>query len=130
MAELNSGKRKSISERLTLHEELRGHFKGREYIQQHCHLCGWASNGLCLDEAILANKEHEDTHPETAQIAATGIALSELRDSLHDHVCVMAKCACKCGCQDGPFCILIFGTLCAFCTIRKGRGDREHGEKI
>ena len=124
---LDDKKRQSINERLALHEELRAHYKDRQYMGQQCHLCGWTSNELTLDKAIEANKKHEATHPETAQIAATEIGMDEIRDSLHDHECVRAKCACKCGCQEGPFCVLVFGPLCSVCTVREMRGDDEHG---
>ena len=127
MPNLNDGKRQSINERLALHKELYGHYKDRQYISQHCHLCNWVSNGLTIEEAIKANKEHEATHPETAQLAATQIGVGEIRDSLHDHECQMAKCACKCGCQVGPFCTLVFGPLCSVCSVREMRGDHEHG---
>ena len=130
MPELDSEKRKSINERLALHEELRGHYKDRQYISQHCHLCNWASNGLSFEEALEANKKHEATHPETAQIAMSEIGIDEIRDSLHDHECQMAYCNCKCGCHAGPFCTLVLGPLCSVCSIRVMRGDNNHGETI
>ncbi len=129
MPKLDAAKRKSIDDRLALHKRLRDSFEGREYVSQHCHLCNWASNGLTLEEAIEANRKHEDTHPETAQIEATGISLKEIRESLHDHDCQMEYCICKCGCHDGPFCTICFGPLCSSCSVRAMRGDDEHGEK-
>ena len=128
MPKLDAEKRKSINERLALHEELRKSFEGRTYFTQHCHLCNWASNGLTFDEADEENQRHEATHPETAQIRVTEIDLWEVLLSLHDHDCQMALCSCKCGCQEGPFCVLVLGPLCSTCSVREMRGDSEHGE--
>ena len=129
MPELPNDQRQSIDERLAFHRELRDHYKDRKYTSQQCRLCGWSSNGLTLEEAIQANKEHEATHPETAQIEATKVSFDELRGSLHDHECQMGLCECECGCQDGPFCTLVFGKLCSVCSVRDMRGDKNHGLK-
>lgn len=128
MTILDKKKRKSIDERLALHKRLRDSFDGKKYSSQHCRLCNWASNGLTFEEAIRLNKEHEATHPEAAQIEATTIDPFELIASIHDHECKMELCTCKCGCQSGPFCTLVFGPLCSVCQVREMRGDSEHGE--
>jgi len=130
MAKLDSEKRQSINERMALHTSLRKSFEECRYFNQCCNLCNWASNGLTAGEAIAENRKHEATHPETAQIKATMLSFQEIRDSLHDHDCKMAICACKCGCQNGPFCTTVAGPLCASCMIAEGRGHDEHGEKV
>lgn len=130
MPKLDSEKRQSINERLALYTRIRESFKGKGYVTQHCALCNWASNGLTIEEAIKVSKLHDATHPETAQIEAAEINIDELRDLMHDHECIMALCSCKCGCREGPFCTLIFGSCCSVCSTRETRGDNEHGEKV
>lgn len=129
MPRLTDKERKSINERMALQVKLLESFKGRQFVSQHCRLCNWASNGRTLEEAIKANKEHEATHPEIAQFRETELSPSELVASLHDHDCQLEFCACKCGCQSGPFCVLVDGPLCSACQVRESRGDKEHGEK-
>lgn len=128
MPKLTDEQRTRINERLALHKRIRKTFEGRQYASQYCYLCNWASNGLTLDEAIEANDAHVKTHPEDAEMKVTSIPMNELRDSLHDHDCVYAKCVCKCGCQTNVGCVLVLGPLCSTCLLRAGRGDSEHGE--
>ena len=99
------------------------------YVQQQCRLCGWASNGLTLEEASKANRQHESNHPEYEEWVNTAIPLAELVQAIHDHDCQMADCQCRCGCTEGPFCHLTFGPLCSVCSVREIRGDTQHGEK-
>jgi hypothetical protein len=127
MPELDEAKRQSINARLAKHKEIEEGFKDKQYTSQNCRFCNWASNGLTLDEAIAKNREHERAHPEYEEFEANLLDFQEIRDSLHDHECKMELCSCKCGCKSGPFCTLVFGPLCSYCTIREGRGDDEHG---
>lgn len=129
MPKLSDDKRKSIAERQAVTERIRKSFEGMQYTAQCCRFCNWASNGLTLDEARKANREHERIHPEQAEFDANLLSISEIPQMLHDHDCDMQKCSCKCGCQDGPFCILVFGPLCSYCAVRDIRGDDAHGEQ-
>lgn len=126
---LDPDRRKSIDERLALYQTIKEQFKDRQYFSVYCYLCGWASNGLTLEEAGQVNCEHVATHPEDATIKATQIDIADLRDSFHDHDCTEISCSCKCGCRSGPFCGLVLGNLCSYCLVREGRGDSGHGVK-
>lgn len=130
MPRLSDDQRASVNARLALHERIRESFKGREWRSVHCYLCNWASNGRTFEEAQANDERHkqENHAAEDAEMKATEIPLPELRDSLHDHECVRERCICICGCREGPFCTLIFGPLCSVCTVRDGRGDKEHGK--
>ena len=99
------------------------------YVQIHCHLCNWASNGLTLQEASQANRQHEEDHPEYTEWTTLKVPLDEIVQVVHDHDCQMANCACRCGCTEGPFCQLTLGALCGVCSVREIRGDTQHGEK-
>ncbi len=127
MPRLPEDQRQFVNTRIARHQQIKETFKGRQYTSQHCHLCNWASNGQTLDDAVTNNREHEAAHPEWAEWVAATIPAQDLLDSIHDHDCDMRNCVCKCGCQQGPFCILIFGGLCSVCQIRDQRGDESHG---
>jgi len=129
MPRLDPETKQSIDNRLEVHERITQSFKGRQYIALHCRFCNWASNGLTLEEAIAKNRKHEAHHPEMAEWKANEIGISEIVDSLHDHDCEMALCACRCGCREGPFCHTVQGSLCSSCMIAEGRGHSEHGEE-
>ena len=104
-------------------------FEDRQYISSHCRLCNWASNGLTWEESYQANERHEEQHEEYSAwtVASDALPPWDTRASLHDHECALASCNCICGCEDGPFCTILFGRLCAVCMVRDGRGDKEHG---
>jgi hypothetical protein len=123
---LDPVQRESVNQRLALHQELAARFQDRQYTSQHCYWCNWASNGLTLDAAVAANREHEATHPENAENEASEIPLDELVAALHDHECQFADCVCICGCRESAGCILVFGPLCGVCAIRGIRGDSAH----
>lgn len=130
MPKLSDDQRQSIKERLSRTKAITDSFKGRQWTTQHCGLCKWASNGRDLDMAVAASRLHEVMeHPESMAILESNrLSASELPTAFHDHDCVEAMCACRCGCQEGPFCILGFGPLCSSCTVRADRGHDECGE--
>ena len=132
MPKLDDATRKSIDERLAIHDRICKSFEGNQWISQNCFLCNWASNGRTLNDAIEVNQEHvKAEHPvEKAAMEETEIPLDLLRASFHDHDCDRQLCICRCGCQEGPFCVLVLGPLCGICTTRAGRGDSEHGLKV
>ena len=131
MPRLDDAVRESIDSRLARHQAIRDSFKGRIWVSQSCRLCNWASNGRTLDDAVKANHRHQQRQhgAEMAALEESRVSAPELRASFHDHDCVMENCACKCGCTEGPFCILVLGPLCSVCLVRWGRGNDEHGEK-
>ena len=132
MAKLDDGTRKSIDERLAIHARIHKSFEDNQWTSQHCCFCNWASNGRTLEDAIEANQEHikVEHQAEKAEMEATAIPIGELRASFHDHDCDQQLCICRCGCREGPFCVLVLGRLCIPCTVREGRGDSEHGLKV
>ena len=127
MPKLDDEKRAEIERKLATTRRIKESFEGRQLTSQHCRLCNLASNGLTFDEAIAENRIHEQTHPELAELEAATISFRDVRDNLHDHECVMTLCSCKCGCTNGPSCVLLLGPLCATCIVRVVRGDSEHG---
>ena len=128
MPKLSDEKRADIERRQAIHQRIMDSFKPN-YMSQQCHFCGWASNGLTIDEAIAENTRHEASHPEAAEYDAANLSIKEIIACLHDHDCEMIKCQCKCGCTVGPFCAIPFGPLCSYCTTRAGRRDNEHGKR-
>ena len=130
MPKLTEEQRKSIKDRLDRHERIRHAYDGKRYISQSCYLCNWASNGASLDEAIEANHQHISGHHavEDREMRETAIPIKELTQSLHDHDCEHAICACICGCKNDAGCILVLGPLCSTCHLRAGRGDSAHGQ--
>jgi len=128
MPKLSPDTRRDIERRSAIADRIHKSFEERQYTAQHCRFCGWASNGLTLDEAIAENGRHEASHPEQQEYDANLPSIDEVVHSLHDHECVYARCACICGCQESAGCILVLGPLCSSCLVRANRGDREHGE--
>ena len=138
MPKLTDAERESIDARYDIHERIRAEFDapGRQWTSQHCYLCNYASNGHDFDEAIAADAAHIQAEhaAEDAEMQATTISVREARASIHDHDCELRVCVCLCGhgesSGDTLGCILVFGLLCGYCTVRAGRGDRDHGEKV
>ena len=126
MPRLTGEQRRKLDEHTTEVETIRVAFQDRQWIQQHCRLCNWASNGLSFDAATAENQRHEATHPESKRLAAIELPTSDLIASLHDHDCVEGDCECKCGCKEECGCKLMFGPLCASCLLRHGRNS-VHG---
>ena len=129
MPRLTGEQRRKLDEHTTEVETIRVAFQDRQWIQQHCRLCNWASNGLSFDAAIAENQRHEATHPtfpESKRLAAIELPTSDLIASLHDHDCVEGDCECKCGCKEECGCKLMFGPLCVNCLLRHGRNS-VHG---
>lgn len=126
---MDDAKRESIALRSAITNGIRDKYKDKRWTSQQCYLCGYSSNGLTLDEAIVENKKHIQTeHAEDNRLMQeNNLSIDEIRDSIHDHECDYHLCACKCGCQEGPFCTLAFGPLCSVCQVRDMRGDDEHG---
>ena len=125
---LETEKRQRINAQRARRQEI--HDAMPKYLQLHCKLCNWAVNALTFDDAIEGVKVHQETHPEFEEWTTLTIPMNEIRDSLHDHECQQKKCSCICGCDDGPFCTLVFGPLCSVCMVRESRGDSEHGETV
>lgn len=130
MPRLTDAQRDSINRRSAATDEVRKRNRALpQYYSQHCNFCNWASNGQTIDEVIAANSQHiqEQHAADMAIIEANRLELNEIPASLHDHECEKALCRCKCGCDAGPFCILVGGPLCSVCQVREGRGDDDHG---
>ena len=129
MPRLSDEQRARLDRVNEVHQRIRQSFEGRQFTSQHCRFCNWSSNGRTFEEAMDANRQHEATHTEQVEYDSTHLAVSEIVASLHDHDCQMALCTCKCGCTQGPFCIILFGPLCSVCLVRSNRGYPECGEK-
>ena len=131
MPKLDEAVRRKIEERIAMHDAIRQSFKGHQWMSYSCYLCNWASNGRTFDEAYALDKEHiHKEHPvEDAQMRVHQVPMGEIIASLHDHDCTEVYCSCICGCTEGPFCGLLFGSMCSVCVVRDGRGDKEHGPK-
>lgn len=131
MPELDPVQWASIEARLAVHDRIHKSFEGKRWVPVSCYLCGWYSNGRTFDEARAVDKAHIATEhaTELAEMNASYIPPSELRDSWHDHECNFQDCMCRCGCRQSAGCTVGFGPLCATCMVREGRGDSAHGEK-
>ena len=127
MPELDEETRQRNRQRMDRLDEIRRSMP--RYVQLSCRLCGWAVNGLDLNEARKGLEEHEKSHPEYAEWRELVGSREDTAAAIHDHECQITGCTCRCGCQSGPFCSLVFGTLCSVCTIREMRGDHEHGRR-
>ena len=109
---------------------IQARYRGHQFTSLQCVLCNWSSNGLTLDEAVEANRAHQESHPDWAEWEATDIPMLDLVASLHaDHECVFGQCECRCGCTEASGCKVLMGPLCSVCMVREMRGHRECGRK-
>ena len=126
MAKLTDEQRALITELDRLYE-LAFRWSGPKYSQVQCRVCGWAANGMTLDEAADRSRIHEyGVHLDLKtwdeyqfHLASFPIA------ALHDHDCPETFCSCDCGCGKGPYCGIIGGSLCFDCVIATNRGEHD-----
>lgn len=127
MPKLSDDQRAQIEEHQKFYKAAFDDYTGPCYFSISCRVCSWHSNGVNLDEASRLIHLHESMHPALAVFDAHHLPIELFSASFHDHDCEMGLCTCLCGCKEGPFCVLMFGSLCGTCMVRVGRDDKEHG---
>ena len=133
MPKLNDEPRGLVTEQDRLYRAAFKTYTGFQYVSQNCRVCNMASSRETLEAAIKANRIHENNHTgvkEYDEFSRNHFGFDLMRDALHDHDCQMKSCICRCGCDDGLFCVLVMGSLCSVCMVRDLRGDDEHGNPV